>query len=135
MIQTTVEWFNQQLVDRQNGNNYGGSWDEILEQAKEMEAKQRQEDTNHGYSQGYDDASQGKEPMRPKIINRKQIKEFLDKLDQLCWEYGCEIKPTHPIPQEEHATVTITNNTETVKLTYIDGEGIGIGGDTTYKSE
>lgn len=39
-MKTAVEWFNQQLVDRQNGNNYGGSWDEIFEQAKEMEKEQ-----------------------------------------------------------------------------------------------
>ena len=36
--------------------------------AKSMEVKQRQEDTNHGYSQGYDDAAQGKEPMKPELI-------------------------------------------------------------------
>jgi len=33
-----------------------------------MEAKQRQEDTNHGYAQGYDDAAQGKEPMQPETL-------------------------------------------------------------------
>jgi hypothetical protein len=38
---TSVEWFNQQLVDRQNGNNYGGSWDEIFQQAKEMERQEK----------------------------------------------------------------------------------------------
>ena len=34
--QTAVEWFNQQLVDRQNGNGDSRSRDEILEQAKVM---------------------------------------------------------------------------------------------------
>ena len=58
-----------------------------------------------------------------------QMKEFLDKLDHLCWEYGYEIKPTHPVPLEEYATITITGNEETVKLTYIDGDGISIGSD------
>ena len=37
---TAVEWYNQQLVDRQNGNGDSRSRDEIFEQAKEME-KQR----------------------------------------------------------------------------------------------
>jgi hypothetical protein len=38
--QTAVEWFNQQLVDRQCGNGDSRSWDEILEQAKQMEKEQ-----------------------------------------------------------------------------------------------
>jgi hypothetical protein len=38
--QTAVEWFNQQLVDRQNGNGDSRSWDEIFEQAKQMEKDQ-----------------------------------------------------------------------------------------------
>ena len=37
---TAVEWFNQQLVDRQNGDGDSRSWDEILDQAKEMEKQQ-----------------------------------------------------------------------------------------------
>ena len=38
--QTAVEWFNQQLLDRQNGKGDSSSWDEILEQAKAMEKEQ-----------------------------------------------------------------------------------------------
>jgi hypothetical protein len=38
--QTAVEWLNQQIVDRQNGNGNSKSWDEILEQAKAMEKEQ-----------------------------------------------------------------------------------------------
>ena len=38
---TAVEWFNQQLVDRQNGNGDSRSRDEIFEQAKEIESEQR----------------------------------------------------------------------------------------------
>jgi len=34
--QTAVKWFNQQLVDKQNGKDDSRSWDEILEQAEEM---------------------------------------------------------------------------------------------------
>ena len=36
MKQTAVEWFNQQIVDRQNGNGDARSWDEIFNQANEM---------------------------------------------------------------------------------------------------
>jgi hypothetical protein len=38
-----------------------------IEKAKEMEKHQRQEDTNYGYSQGWDDGNQNKEPMRPEL--------------------------------------------------------------------
>jgi hypothetical protein len=38
--QTGVEWYHQQIVDRQNGNGDSRSIDEILQQAKEMEKKQ-----------------------------------------------------------------------------------------------
>jgi hypothetical protein len=58
-----------------------------------------------------------------------EMKQFLDKLDQLCWENGYEIKPTHPVPEGEYATITITGNAETAKVLYIDGDGIGIGSD------
>ena len=40
---TAVEWLNQQLLDRQNGKGDSSSWDEILEQAKEMEKEQIEE--------------------------------------------------------------------------------------------
>ena len=40
MEKTAVEWFNQKLVDRQNGNVDSRSRDEIFEQAKEMEKHQ-----------------------------------------------------------------------------------------------
>jgi hypothetical protein len=38
--QTAVEWYHQQVVDRQNGNGDSRSIDEILEEAKEMEEEQ-----------------------------------------------------------------------------------------------
>ena len=41
MNMTAVEWFNQQLVDRQNGNGDSRSRDEIFEQAKAMEKEQK----------------------------------------------------------------------------------------------
>lgn len=55
----------------------------------------------------------------------KEIKEFLDKVDKLCWEYHIEIKPTHPVPNDEYPTISIINGDEVIKLLYIDGEGIG----------
>ena len=36
MKQTSIEWFNQQLVDKQNGKGDSKSWNDIFEQAKEM---------------------------------------------------------------------------------------------------
>ena len=56
----------------------------------------------------------------------KKMKEFLDKVDKLCYEYGYEIKPTNPIPNDEYPTISIVGNDELVKLVYIDGEGIGV---------
>jgi molybdate-binding protein len=38
--QTAVIWFNQQLVERQNGNGDRRSWDEILREALLMEREQ-----------------------------------------------------------------------------------------------
>ena len=48
-MKTAVEWFNQQLVDRQNGNGDSRNVDEILEQAKEMEQKQMIDKYENGY--------------------------------------------------------------------------------------
>ena len=45
--QTAVEWFNQQLVDRQCGNGDSRSWDEILDQAIEMEKEQIEKAFQH----------------------------------------------------------------------------------------
>ncbi len=50
--QTAVEWFNQQLIDRQNGNGDSRSWDEIYQEAKQMESNQNEEK----YQKGYNDA-------------------------------------------------------------------------------
>jgi hypothetical protein len=68
MKQTAVEWLYETLW-KQNGYSLPSN---ILEQAKEMEKKQRQEDTNYGYSQGWDDGNQNKEPMRPELKQQEQ---------------------------------------------------------------
>ena len=69
-MKTAVEWFANRI-------SHGGlvskkQFDELLEQAKEMEKQQRQEDTNYGYSQGWDDGNQNKEPMRPELKQQEQ---------------------------------------------------------------
>jgi hypothetical protein len=56
----------------------------------------------------------------------KEINEFINKLDLLCWEYQMEIKPTHPVPDDEYPTISIINGDEVVKLIYIDGDGGGV---------
>jgi len=49
--------------------------------------------------------------------------DFLDELDALCWKYHIEIKPTHPIPNNEYPTISVINGDEIIKLVYIDGDG------------
>lgn len=39
-----------------------------VKQAKEMADSQRILDTNHGYSQGYDDGVKNLEPMKPELL-------------------------------------------------------------------
>jgi hypothetical protein len=40
---TAVEWFNQQLIDKQIGKGDSRDWDTIFQQAKEMEKQQLKE--------------------------------------------------------------------------------------------
>ena len=54
MRQSAVEWFNQQLVDKQNGNGDNRSWEEIFEQAKEMEKEQIIDAYDEGDNNGAD---------------------------------------------------------------------------------
>jgi hypothetical protein len=54
-------------------------WKAILKTTLLDESNQRQEDTNNGYAQGYDDAAQGKEPMRPEIRNAEK-QSYQDKM-------------------------------------------------------
>jgi hypothetical protein len=41
MAQTATQWFNQQLVDRQNENGDLRSWDEIFDKSQKMEKCQK----------------------------------------------------------------------------------------------
>jgi len=59
-------------------------------------------------------------------VMEDRIVEFLSKVDKLCWEYKIEIKPTHPIPDDEYPTISIIDGDRVVKLVYLDGEGIGV---------
>jgi hypothetical protein len=54
---TAVEWFNQQIVDRQNGKGDSRSLDEILEQANQM----FQEQIMKAYDDGAIDTMQEQE--------------------------------------------------------------------------
>ena len=53
-------------------NSIKGQFKKQIEEALEMEKQQRQEDTNYGYSQGWDDGNQNKEPMRPELKQQEQ---------------------------------------------------------------
>ena len=82
MNQTAVEWFVEEMFKQGYFNDKPMTVANInyfANIAKSMEAKQRQEDTNHGYSQGYDDGTQGKEPMQPETINTEK-QSYQDKM-------------------------------------------------------
>ena len=60
----------------------------------------------------------------------KEMDEFIDKIDALCWEYKYEIWPTDKINarNEDGSYPTFTihrRGGEKVKLIYIDGDGRG----------
>lgn len=65
---TAVEWLVEELT--RLGHNFK-LYKKEVEEAKEMETEQRKIDTFYGYAQGYDDASAGKEPMRPELLDYK----------------------------------------------------------------
>jgi hypothetical protein len=82
MNPTAVEWFVEEMFKQGYFNDKPmtvANINHFANIAKAMEAKQRQEDTNNGYSQGYDDAAQGKEPMKPEIINPEK-QSYQDKM-------------------------------------------------------
>jgi hypothetical protein len=78
-MKTAVEWFNEEIKELFNQYQNEKISESMLHfnrllalnQAKEMEKKQRQEDTNYGYSQGWDDGNQNNEPMKPEIKDLK----------------------------------------------------------------
>jgi hypothetical protein len=68
-MMSPVEWLINEIpvIDWQDPY-----WKIKLDKAKKMEKEQRQEDTNYGYSQGWDDGNQNKEPMRPELKQQEQ---------------------------------------------------------------
>jgi len=65
-MKTAVEWLEieiQKSIIPAQKDYFKWAFD----QAKEIEKGQRQEDTNYGYSQGWDDGNQKKEPMKPEL--------------------------------------------------------------------
>lgn len=60
-----------------------------------------------------------------------KLKEFIDKVDQLCFEYGYEIHPTingwtgHVDENGKYDTIAIIGPDETCELICIDGDGRG----------
>jgi hypothetical protein len=82
MENSAVEWFVEEMFNQGYFNDKPMTVANInyfANIAKALEANQRQEDTNNGYAQGYDDAAQGKEPMRPEIRN-KEKQSYQDKM-------------------------------------------------------
>ena len=60
-----------------------------------------------------------------KYNNRSpKLQEFLEKVDSLCFEYGYEILPNPIKLDNEEQTILIKGNDETIKLLFIDGDGI-----------
>lgn len=83
MAETAVEWFNQKLVDRQNGNAYGSNWDEILEQANKMFEQQIKDSFEMGQINVYENHNidsddyfnlNFKSEQQVKLKNRQMIK-------------------------------------------------------------
>ena len=70
MIKELQEQFPKEMGDMYERNQL--LLEDIALRAKEMEKHQRQEDTNYGYSQGWDDGNQNKEPMRPELKQQEQ---------------------------------------------------------------
>jgi len=79
-------------------------------------------------------SNQNKMTKKMTFLVTQEMNEFLDKLNTLCWEYHIEIKPTHPIPNDEYPTISIINGDEVVKLLYVDGDGENYYNET-FKSE
>jgi len=65
-MKTAVEWLESEMLEHYSPFDNKLLY-EAIHKAKEMEKEQRQEDTNYGYSQGWDDGNQNKEPMRPEL--------------------------------------------------------------------
>lgn len=65
------------------------------------------------------------------MTEEEKMEEFLDKVDQLCFEYGYEIWPTEKgwtgktNENGEYDTIAIIGDGIVKKVMYIDGDGRG----------
>jgi hypothetical protein len=50
---SSIEWFNQQIIDRQNGEGDSRNWDMILQQAKEKHKQEIEKAYNKGWHEGW----------------------------------------------------------------------------------
>jgi hypothetical protein len=66
-MKTAVEWLESEMLEHYSPFDNHEFLYKVIHKAKEMEKEQRQEDTNYGYSQGWDDGNQNEEPMRPEL--------------------------------------------------------------------
>lgn len=74
-MKTAVEWLRNQIKEDSDTTFHNLNWDrfdELIEQAKEMEEKQRQQDTEYGYAQGYDDHANGRKSEKPVVLYIQQ---------------------------------------------------------------
>jgi hypothetical protein len=83
--QLAVEWFNQQLVDRQNGNGDSRSRDEIFEQAKVMEEDGRHASYLYGHKVGYIKAKEMEEEEK-KNNQSKSSEPYLEALKKILFQ-------------------------------------------------
>lgn len=63
--QKAVEWLAKKIEKLVIPTGSELAIKKLVEKAKEMEKHQRQEDANYGYSQGWADGNEAKEPMKP----------------------------------------------------------------------
>ncbi len=73
---TAVEWLINHIDIKSIDNT-----DKYINQAKEMEKQQRQEDTNYGYSQGYEDGKSGATFFQQLIQSLQQPTEIEVEID------------------------------------------------------
>jgi hypothetical protein len=70
-MKTAVEYLYEQIENKDVGEIPMWVY-EFIEQAKEMEEKQRQQDTEYGYAQGYDDHANGRKSEKPVVLYIQQ---------------------------------------------------------------
>jgi hypothetical protein len=72
--QSSIEWFNQQIIDRQNGEGDSRNWDMILQQAKEKHKQEIMDAFNVGLFHGGKLISTGEHYYRETFKNQEDEK-------------------------------------------------------------